>query len=146
MPTETVYVLDADERRDLVRRCLSDRIRLLVCPACGDEMPTHQPLLVYRPSDGGLDALIYVESEWGQRDEGQDGYSASTRLLAWLYGELRLTFSDHRPCYVQTTLDGLCALLCRDVPADAASSHFPEVPEVPEYAALLEHLRDQRRG
>jgi hypothetical protein len=131
---DSVYVLDADARRDLVRRCLADRIRRMVCPACGHEMPYDHPLLVYRPSEGGLGALIFVPGGW-QDEPGQPTWLM--RLLAWLYTELGLTFDDQQPHYIQTDLDGLCAVLCRSLIEDRRAPTGPELPEVPDYTALV---------
>ena len=135
MAFDIVYVLDADERRDLVRRCLSDRIRRAVCTACGHEGDfANHPLLVYRPSDGGLEGLIFVRGGW-EEEPGQPTWPM--RLIAWLYGELDLTFDDVQPRYVQTSLDGLNAILCRSLTNDRKSLGSPTLAEAPDYEGLV---------
>ncbi|MEV8504054.1 CpXC domain-containing protein [Actinoplanes sp. NPDC051475] len=128
---EMVYVLDASERPDLVRRCLAGRIRTVVCEACREPASYDLPLLVYRPDDGGLSALLSVAAS-------DDDHS---RLIGWLYSQLGRAFDDEPAGVLPTDEQGLIAILCRSVATDLAAPYLDDFPDVAKYRDLLEALR-----
>jgi hypothetical protein len=140
---EVVFVLDAPERRDLARRAIAGRIRHFTCPACDHTEVSDLPLLVYRPDDGGVDALLWIGGSEDQSQQEED----RLRLVAWLYAQLGMTFDDAQPGLLPIPLEALPYVLCRSVTNDLdrpdAAIDLPDAARA-GYLEMLAQLRADR--
>jgi hypothetical protein len=83
-------VVDTEERPDLAARILDASIRYFPCPACGTVRPAADPLLIYRPQQGGVDAAILATSA----TDTQEATAEGGWLVTWLAAQVGTTAGE----------------------------------------------------
>jgi len=132
-------VVDTVERPDLAGRITDASIRVFACPSCGETVSSIDPLLVYRPHEGGLGAMILATSS-----PDEEAVQGTGGLLArWVAHEIG---ADPREIgTIVTHWELLPAVMQRNVARDL------ETPDAlldlsPELGAWYRHILGQLRA
>jgi CpXC protein len=107
---EVWLVIDMEERPDLAEKVMDGSIRVFACPVCGAEVETGDPLLIYRPSQGGTERMIFANSS---DDDVQD----KANLLVGLFSRESGVAQDEI-AIIPVPWDLLIPVLRRDIDGD----------------------------
>ena len=132
-------VVDTEERPDLLAKIMDGSIRRFPCPSCGTTAESIDPLLVYRPREGGVRGLIFASSTPYDNDHLQ---SEGGALAHWLANE---TGADPQEIgIVPTTWALLPAFMERNLQQDLETpdAQLDLAPELGStYRDILRQLR-----
>lgn len=140
---ELWFIVDEDERPDLIRAVIEgDTLREIPCPRCGQLVASYDPLLVYRPRRGGMEAVLLTHCE--HLDVEKKRESAS-----YLLGRLEQTLGvpSGETVLLEVPWRLMPAILTRNFEADVATpDHLLRLPEeiAPVYLSMLHTIRHDR--
>lgn len=131
--------MDTEERPDLLAKIMDASIRRFPCPSCGTTADSIDPLLVYRPREGGIGAMVFASSTPYEQEHLQ---TEGGHLANWVATQLGA--DPHDIGIVPTTWALLPAFMERNLQQDLETpdAQLDLSPELgATYRDILRQLR-----
>jgi hypothetical protein len=139
---EVWSIVDMEERPDLAAKVMDASIRIFACPACGKTVSSVDPLLIYRPSQGGVGAMVFACSDADNLAALQE---EAGPLASWVAHEVGA--SNDEIGIIPTPWRLLTVILERNIQADLETpdAYLDLPPELgASYREILGKIRKDR--
>lgn len=135
-------IVSAVDRPDILQQVQAGLYPGFNCTQCDRWSSMDTPLLIHRPAQGGLAALIYSAAHVASP---QDSWTMAEGLVAILFSNLGLNGENVEVPIFPVPRLALPAVLKRDIRQDIQTPHAQlDLPfeAATQYRAMINHLRD----